>query len=75
MGNVDLLSPFHSIKTTPQVDHLPTNWCIGANRPPFYVSITFHLLPIGSEERGVSVVGSIPVAILPPCLDMKTVAL
>ena len=35
----------------------------------------FHLLPIGSEEREVLGVGSIPVAILPSCQDMKTIAL
>ena len=29
------------------------------------------LLPTGSEERGVFEVGSIPVAILPSCQDMK----
>ena len=33
---------------------------------------TPHLLPTGSEERGVLGVGSIPVAILPSCQDMKT---
>ena len=32
-------------------------------------------LPTGSEERGVLGVGSIPVAILPSCQDMKTIAL
>ena len=32
------------------------------------------LLPIGSEEREVLGVGSIPVGILPSCDDMKTVA-
>ena len=31
-----------------------------------------YLLPNGSEEREVLVVGSIPVAILPSCHDMKT---
>ena len=30
------------------------------------------LLPAGSEERGVLGVGSIPVAILPSCQDIKT---
>ena len=30
-----------------------------------------HLLPIGSEEGGVFDVGSIPVAILPSCQNMK----
>ena len=29
------------------------------------------LLPTGSEERGVLRVGSIPVAILPSCQNMK----
>ena len=33
------------------------------------------LLPTGSEEREVLGVGSIPVAILPSCLDMKTIEL
>ena len=33
------------------------------------------LLPIGSEEKGVLGVGSIPIAILPSCQDMETVAL
>ena len=34
-----------------------------------------NLLPTGSEERGVLGVGSISVAILPSCQDMKNVAL
>ena len=34
-----------------------------------------HLLPTGSEEREVLGVGSIPVAILPSCQDMKTIAI
>ena len=34
-----------------------------------------YLPPTGSEERGVLGVGSIPVAILPSCQDMKLVAL
>ena len=34
-----------------------------------------NLLPTGSEQRGVLGVGSIPVAILPSCQDMKTIAL
>ena len=34
-----------------------------------------YLLLTGSEEREVSRVGSIPVAILPSCQDMKTIAL
>ena len=33
------------------------------------------ILPTGSEEREVLGVGSIPVAILPSCQDMKTFAL
>ena len=33
------------------------------------------LLPTGSEERGVLGVGSIPVAILTSCQDMKTIAI
>ena len=36
---------------------------------------TVDLLPTGSEERGVLGVGGIPVAILPSCQDMKTIAL
>ena len=34
-----------------------------------------YLLPTGSEERGVFRVGSIPVAILPSCQNIKTIAL
>ena len=34
-----------------------------------------HLLPTGSEERAALGLGSIPVAILPSSLDMKTIAL
>ena len=34
-----------------------------------------HLLPTGSEDKGVLVVGNIPVAILPSCQDMKYIAL
>ena len=37
--------------------------------------IISNLLPTGSEEREVLGVGSIPVAILPSCQDMKTIAL
>ena len=37
---------------------------------PHLVSIT-HLLPTGSEERGMLGVGSIPVAMLPSCQDMN----
>ena len=39
------------------------------------IGLTVTLLPTGSEERGVLGVGSIPVAILPSCQDMKAVAL
>ena len=34
-----------------------------------------YLLPTGSEEREVLWVRSIPVAILPSCQDMKTIAI
>ena len=37
--------------------------------------VLMYLLPIGSEERGVSGFGSIPVTILPSCQDMETIAL
>ena len=33
------------------------------------------LLPIGREEREVLGVGNIPIAILPSCQDLKTIAL
>ena len=33
------------------------------------------LLPTGSEEREVLGVGSIPVALLPSCKDVKNIAL
>ena len=36
---------------------------------------TYYILPTGSEERGVLWVGSIPVAILPSCQDINTIAL
>ena len=36
---------------------------------------SYVLLPTGREEREVLGVGSIPVAILPSCQDMKTIAL
>ena len=36
---------------------------------------SFSLLPTRSEERGLLGFGSIPVAILPSCQDMKTIAL
>ena len=38
-------------------------------------TITPALLPTGSEEREVLGVGSIPVAILPSCQDIKTIAI
>ena len=34
-----------------------------------------YLLPTGSEERGILRVGSVHVAIIPSCQDMKTIAL
>ena len=37
--------------------------------------INLYLLPTGSEEREVLGVGSIPVAILPSCQDINTIAL
>ena len=40
-----------------------------------YIYIIITLLPTGSVEREVLGVGSIPVAILPSCQDMKTIAL
>ena len=43
--------------------------------PPAPYSQPSHLLPTGSEEREVLGVGSIPVAILPSCQDMKTITL
>ena len=39
------------------------------------VHVLYHLLPTGSEERDVLGVWSIPVAILPSCQDIKTIAL
>ena len=41
----------------------------------FRHEIPHDLLPTGSEERGVMGVGSIPVAILPSCQDIKIIAL
>ena len=41
----------------------------------FKTKKTYDLLPTGSEEKEVLGVGSIPVAILPSCQDMKTIAL
>ena len=41
----------------------------------FRCSILLILLPSGSVEREVLGVGNIPVAILPSCQDMKTIAL
>ena len=43
--------------------------------PPSDFLLPVPLLPTGSEERGVLGVGSIPVAILPSCQDMETIAL
>ena len=40
-----------------------------------YYYVNKYLLPTGSEGREVLGVGSIPVAILPSCQDMKTIAL
>ena len=37
--------------------------------------ISSGLLPTGSEERGVLGLGSVPVAVLLSCQDMKTIAL
>ena len=47
----------------------------GINDLKLPVKLPVHLLPTGSEERGVLGVGSIPVAILLSCPDMKTIAL
>ena len=41
----------------------------------FSLHVKLHLLPTGSEERGVLGVGNIPVAILSSCQDIKTIAL
>ena len=43
-------------------------------RSYLYVQL-LDLLPTGSKEREVLGVGSIPVAILPSCPDMKSIAL
>ena len=40
-----------------------------------YSIVKCNLLPTRSEERGVLGAGIIPVAILPSCQDMKTIAL
>ena len=40
-----------------------------------HIEILHNLLPTRGEEREVLVVGSIPVAILPSCQDMETIAL
>ena len=42
-----------------------------------YIAVAYfaHLLPTGSEGREILGVGSIPVAILPSCQDMKTIVL
>ena len=49
------------------------DWLIGYMDHNDYDSVI--LLPTGSEERGVLWVGSISVAILFSCQDMKTIAL
>ena len=41
----------------------------------YIIGIMHPLLPTGSEEREVLGVGSIPVAIVPSCQFMKTIAL
>ena len=43
--------------------------------PSWKLLATIRLLLTGSEEREVLGVGSIPVAILPSCQDMKSIAL
>ena len=45
------------------------------NQTCFIPRYNIILRPTGSEERGVFKVGSIPVAILPSCQHMKTIAL
>ena len=61
----------HMMVPTGSVGCKTPNLCRG-----YYIQHLFnHLLPTGSEERGVLRVGSIPVAILPSCQDMKTFAL
>ena len=51
-------------------------WLYGAIRTWVYGDMApIVLLPTGSEEREVLGVGSIPVAILPSCQDVKTIAL
>ena len=39
------------------------------------INVAEHLLPTGSEEREVLGAGSIPVAILLSCQNMKSIAL
>ena len=39
------------------------------------INFNNNLLPTGSEEREVLVVGNTPVAILPSCQHIKTIAL
>ena len=39
-----------------------------------YQCYMYGLLPTGSEERGVLGPGTTPVAILPSCQDMKSIA-
>ena len=41
----------------------------------YKVCDTKHLVPTRSEERGVLGIGSIPIAILPTCQDVKDIAL
>ena len=50
-------------------------WLYGAIRTWVYGDMApIVFLPTGSEEREVLGVGSIPVAILPSCQDVKTIA-
>ena len=48
---------------------------VSLNRRLCLIGLLMHSLPTGSVERGVLGVGSIPVAMLPSCHDMKTIAL
>ena len=41
------------------------------NYDSLHQATDYNLLPTGSEERGVLGIGSIPVAILTSCQDMK----
>ena len=47
----------------------------GKERKQYMNDVLINLLPTRSEEREVLVVGSIPVAILPSCQDVKTIEL